>query len=106
MNSRIAAPKQQKLEIENGCDNTKWAKRLYFTVVTQLRNAEGSRCIVINNNNKDSNSNNNNNNNNNNNDNDNENVTKVLNNYRDNNIYLLVQIKFFTCLKVSKLFVF
>ena len=59
-------------------------KRLYFIVVTQLRNVDGSGfnkynlkiIIVINNNNKDSSSNNNNN----------DNVTKALNNYKDNDI--------------------
>ena len=58
-------------------------KRLYFIVVTQLRNVDGSgfnkqnlkTIIVINNNNKDSSSNNN-----------NDNVTKALNNYKDNDI--------------------
>ena len=61
-------------------------KRLYFIVVTQLRNVDGSgfnkqnlKIIIVinnNNNNKDSSSNNNNN----------DNVTKALNNYKDNDI--------------------
>ena len=57
-------------------------KRLYFIVVTQLRNVDGSGfnkqnlkiIIVINNNNKDSSNNNN------------DNVTQALNNYKDNDI--------------------
>ena len=59
-------------------------KRLYFIVVTQLRNVDGSGLnkqnlkiiIVINNNNNKDSSNNNNN----------DNVTKALNNYKDNDI--------------------
>ena len=61
-------------------------KRLYFIVVTQLRNVDGSGfnkqnlkiIIVINNNNNNKGSSSNNNNN--------DNVTKALNNYKDNDI--------------------
>ena len=65
-------------------------KRLYFIVVTQLRNVDGSGSnkqnlkiiIVINNNNNNNNNNKDSSSNNNNND----NVTKALNNYKDNDI--------------------
>ena len=72
--------RNQKLKIAAITQNGQ--KRLYFIVVIQLRNVDGSGfnkqnlkiIIVINNNNKDSSNNNN------------DNVTKALNTYKDNDI--------------------